>query len=299
VKKLLITGAGGFLGSHLVALAKSNFDVFGFSHQSKIDLPEAKCAYFSLADATELLENLNKFQPDYIIHCAAISSEAACKANEATAHQINVVATQMLKDYCLHHQKRMVFTSSDLVFDSEHAPYKVSASAYPKLVYGQLKRAAEINLLSCHHISIVRIPLLYGIGLGDRKGLLADFIDRCRNNANQSLFTDEFRNPVWVKDIAQFLTQLLLQPHSGILHLGGFERLSRFDLGQQFCESLDLSAAQILPTTRAAQNMSDRPFDTTMHSEAAYKLGFQPKKLTEALAEIKLSLGERTGDNCQ
>jgi len=187
MKKLLITGAGGFLGSHLVEMAKSNFNVFGFSHKSTIDLQDAQCSYFSLTDASELHHKLTLIQPDFIIHCAAISSEGACKRDVELAHEMNVDTTLWLKDWCMQHQKRMIFTSTDLVFDGENAPYKASAAAYPKLLYGQLKRAAELNLLSCHNISIVRIPLLYGIGLGDKEGLLADFIQNCRNKETQYL----------------------------------------------------------------------------------------------------------------
>jgi dTDP-4-dehydrorhamnose reductase len=290
MKKLLITGAGGFLGSHLVEIASASYEVYGFSLDSKINLPPNNCYYFPLSDKSKLQELLEEIQPDYLIQCAAISSEAGCFNQPELAYTVNVSTVKWLQDWCVQHHKRMIFTSTDLVFSGEDAPYSEWDKAEPRLKYGQLKRAAEMQLLDISNISIVRLPLLIGIGLGDKKGLLADFISKCHQNEVQFLFTDEFRNPASVNDVAKFLIQFLNLSHNGILHLGGLERWSRYDLALQFCKFLNLSEENILPTTRAEKKMSNRPFDTNMISEKAYQLGFQPQKVADALQYLKLDL---------
>lgn len=286
MEKLLVTGAGGFLGSHIVNLAKSKFKVYGTSNKSKINLPTDCSFYFDHFNSTHLLEILDKINPNYIIHCAAISSEGECKADKEKATIFNVELVDCIKNWCLTNNCRLVFTSSDLIFDGNHAPYDEQDEVNPKLIYGELKRQAELKLIGQSKISIVRLPLLYGIGLGDKKGLLQQFIKNCNDSVEQSLFVDEFRTPAYVADVADFLLKLLLLNHFGILHLGGKEKVSRFELGLKFCQYLNLSSQNLKPIERADIDMEDRPSDTSLNSELAYSLGFSPKSLKYALTEI-------------
>ncbi len=290
MKKLLITGASGFLGSHLVKDAKPRFDVYGWANTLKIDLEESKCAYFDLSEKNRLENELNRINPDYIIHCAAISSEALCKQKPETAKAVNVDVVVQIAKWCEKHQKRLIFTSTDLVFDGENAPYLETDDFDSSLFYGTLKRQAELALVDNPFVSIVRLPLLYGIGLGERKGLLFHFIEKCKNGEVQGLFIDEFRNPAWVQDIATFLLQLLAVKQQGLLHLGGKERVSRLELGNQFCQYLNLSNKNLKAITRAEIGMQDRPKDTTMKSQTAYNLGFNPHNLKSALLSISKEL---------
>ncbi|MEZ5023434.1 MAG: SDR family oxidoreductase [Chitinophagales bacterium] len=286
MKNILITGAGGFLGSHLVELAKLNYNVYGLSNISKINLPNEKCVYLNLIDEKKLNETLNRIKPQVIIHCAAISGESGCRSNREEAYAINVSATLVIAEWCQANQAKMIFTSTDLVFDGSNAPYKEVDRTLPSMEYGKLKVEAEILLQSFKKTIIVRLPLLYGMGLGDNKGLLHQFVENAKDGKVQRLFTDEFRTPVLVDDIAKFIIQLVDSTFTGILHLGGKERLSRFELGQLFCKKLNLNQDFIQPILRKDINMDYRPKDTSMDSSKAYKIGFQPKKIGVALQAI-------------
>ena len=286
VKKILITGAGGFLGSHLVEKAKLNFDVYGISLRSKINLPELKCSYFNIGEAQLLIDTLETIQPDYIIHCAAISGESGCRNYPEKAFNVNVSSVTAIARYCTKHKVRLLFTSSDLVFDGGNPLYDESAEVQPSMEYGKLKRAAELAFVNFENIVCLRLPLLYGIGLSERHGLLAQFRANCQQNTVQQLFDDEYRTPVFVEDIADFMLKLLKIPYGGILHLGGTESVSRYELGMLFCHHLKLDSAYLKAIKRASIGMEYRPANTSMNSELAFLFGFQPSKIGVALQKI-------------
>ncbi len=286
MKRLLITGAGGFLGSQLVDIAKLKYDVYGISLNSNINLTEDKSYYINVGDQELLERTLAIIQPDFIIHCAAISSEGGCRKDPSNSYKTNVSSTITIAKYCTKKNVRLIFTSSDLVFDGENEPYEEDANVIPAMVYGQQKRQAEIELQSFSNTVSVRVPLLYGLSTGERSGLLTQFVKSSKEGKNQNLFTDEYRTPAFSKDIASFLIQLLDIEYHGILHLGGKERISRYELGKLFCKHLKLDESLLVPFKQVDINMIYRPSDASMNSELAYSLGFQPNKIDVALQQI-------------
>ena len=287
MKRLLITGAGGFLGSHLVHKASSMYEIFGLSYKSPLPLDSKHSVYFDIADSKQLVHHLKTIQPDFIIHAAALSSEGACRKHSDLAHQVNVESVAVISNYCKSNNVKLIFTSTDLVFGGNHAPYDVYDQDAPQMKYGQLKLLGEQAIKNNTNAIIVRLPLLYGIGLGERKGLLHQFIENCKEGNTQGLFSDEYRTPAYVEDVATFIIDLIAKDFFGYLHLGGKERISRFGLGEKFCQYLDLENRHLKRIARADINMSFRPADTCLLSNKAYQLGFSPQTIQQNLFQLK------------
>lgn len=296
MEKLVITGAGGFLGSHLVEQAKLRFDTYGFSNNSKVDLEADHAFYFDLTDKESLLEYLNQIQPKYIIHSAAISSEGGCRKDPVLAEQINVEATKQIADWSAANNARLIFTSTDLVFDGDASPYSENAVCEPSMEYGKLKLAAEEAVLQHQNALVARLPLLFGIGLGDRKGSLMNFIEQVKNRQTQSLFSDEFRTPAYAKDVAAFIIELLQKDFDGLIHLGGQASLSRIELGKAFCQHLDLDTQFLNSIKRIDIGLDYRPANTSLNSELAYSLGYRPRTIEQALKEVSKLLKHETNN---
>ncbi len=287
MKKVLITGAGGFLGSHLVHHSKKRYDVFGCSMSSPIDLPIDKSYYFDLTHTDKLLSILDKINPDYIIHSAAISSEQGCCNDKENAFLINVRSVDQIGKWCEKNRRQLIFVSTDLVFDGEDAPYDEEAPTKPSMEYGRLKRAGEQVILPLCNASIIRLPLLYGFGLGSKRGILHQFVQKCHQNIEQSLFIDEFRTPAYVEDVAFFLLKVLGERLPKIIHLGGTELVSRYELAQAFCQELGLDNSNIAPVLRKDVGLEYRPKNAALKSNLAIAIGWKPSSISEALRKCK------------
>lgn len=277
MRRILLTGAGGFLGSILAASAPDHIDLTAWFRQPPAVMPGTGVAVADLADVRALQRLLDKVRPDAVIHTAALSGEAECRADPVRAHAVNVTATAALARWCAGNGARMIFTSTDLVFDGCNAPYGEGDRTGSPLAYGRLKAAAE-EMLEAYtpNVLTVRLPLIFGLGKAGRKGLLWQFAEACRQGREQRLFTDEFRTPAYAPDVAEFIWKLQEMPESGLLHLGGPQRLSRYELGLLFARYLHLPAEQLIPVTRAALRMENRPADTSLCIERARELGWDP-----------------------
>jgi dTDP-4-dehydrorhamnose reductase len=283
MKKLLITGASGFLGWHLCRLAQEKWHVFGISHTQ----PSASVSSIALdlTDRSALTAYFQTLQPDAVIHTAALSSPNACQENPAS-HDINVMASWHLAELCAAAQIPFVFTSSEQVFDGLNPPYKERDRPCPINRYGEQKVAAELGILSRYPTAaICRMPLMYGVA--PRSSFIQPFIETLRAGGTLNLFTDEIRNPVSGTVAARGLLMAIEKQVRGYLHLGGKERLSRYEMGLLLVEVLQIRDAKINACKQADVKMSaPRPPDVSLDSSVAFGLGYAPRSMGEELEEM-------------
>jgi dTDP-4-dehydrorhamnose reductase len=282
MRKLLITGASGFLGWHITQAATPHWTVYG-TYQSR---PMAGGIGLDLGDPRAIAACFATVQPDAVIHAAALSQPNACEADPDLSYKINVLATWQIAEECSQRAIPCVFTSSEQVFDGREAPYRESDPITPINRYGEHKALAEQGMLArCDRVAICRMPLMYGAA--PSPSFIQSFIARLRSGEPLSAFTDEIRMPLSGWDAAQGLLLALAQ-HQGILHLAGPERLSRYDMAQLLVEILGIESAQIAPCLQADVPMpAPRPPDLSMDTRLAQSLGFQPQTMRSALESIR------------
>jgi dTDP-4-dehydrorhamnose reductase len=205
MKKLLITGASGFLGWNLCQIARSEWEIHGSYFQHPIEISgvnlhsSAKPLLWSidLTDLDAVKSAIDTIAPDGVIHTAAASSPNFCQANPDKSYQINVTASQQLAQLCCDANIPFVFTSTDLVFDGTKAPYKETDPVTPINLYGEQKIAAEREILAVYpRASICRMPLMFGIAPPNATSFIQPWIKALRSGENLKLFVDEFRTPV-------------------------------------------------------------------------------------------------------
>lgn len=287
MNRLLVTGASGFLGWHLCRLAQTDWQVVGTYHHHPVVMPGVQMDALDLTAATAVTPYLQTLAPDAVIHAAALSQPNRCQQQPELSYAINVEATSTLATYCGERGIPLVFTSTDQVFDGTAAPYAETARPQPINTYGQHKAVAEQRLAQFHPAAtICRLPLLYGGTTPNAQSFLQGFLRHLSQGQPLKLFTDEFRSPAHVEDVA--LGLLLALGHPGrILHLGGPERISRYEFGQHLVNVFGFDPALILPSRQADVPMAaPRPADVSTHSQIAYALGYTPRGVLAGLRAV-------------
>lgn len=290
MKKLLLTGAGGFLGWHLCQLTQADWEVYGTFHSRAVEMPGVRLFPIDLTDFESVKQFVQAVQPDAIIHTAALSSPNACESDPDTSYRINVLASCNLAGLSADAGIPCVFTSSEQVFDGSKPPYREADPVCPINRYGEHKAAAEAGMQErCPDAIICRMPLMFGAA-PTAKSFIQPWTETLRTGGSIHLFTDEIRNPVSGYAAAQGIL-IALEKASNILHLGGKERLSRYAIGCLLAEALGVPATQLNPCRQKDVRMTaPRPLDASLDSSLAFSLGYQPKTMKEELEALKYSL---------
>ena len=287
MKKLLVTGASGFLGWYLCQLAQKSWAVYGTYHHHAVDVPGVTMLPLDLTDLQALKQLFQELQPDAVIHTAALSSPNFCQLHPEASHLINVSASCNLSDLSADAGIPCAFISSDMVFDGLNPPYRESDPVCPVNRYGEQKVAAEVGMLQRYpHVAVCRMPLMFGAA-PFAPSFIQPFIEKIRSGQSLSLFTDEFRTPVSGAAAAQGIL-FALDKVRGYVHLGGKERLSRYEFGRLMVEILELPMTNLSACRQADVKMAaPRPPDLSLDSSFAFGLGFNPALVRDELFTLR------------
>ncbi len=288
MKKLLVTGASGFLGWNLCHVAQETWQVYGTYCTHSVTRGDVKLYKIDLTDYTALEKFFTAIQPDAVIHLAAASKPNFCQKNPEVSYKINVTASMYLAQLCAKINIPFIFTSTDLVFDGQNPFYKESDPVSPICVYGEHKVIAEKKILKIYPVAaICRMPLMFGLPSPVANSFIQSFIQTLKAGQELNLFVDEFRTPVSATTAAKGLLLALEKRIKGILHLGGKERISRYEFGLLLAKLFNFNQDLIIPGKQQDMIMAaPRSPDTSLDSSKAWQLGYQPSSLKEELVSI-------------
>jgi len=291
LKRLLVTGASGFLGWNVCreAVLQGYWDVCGAYNGHSMTIDGAKTVQMDLHDSAGVHRILQTIKPDAIIHCAALPDPNACENSPEKSHAINVVASVNLAALCAEMGIALLFTSTDLVFDGEHAPYKEHDAQGPLNIYGMHKAEAEKKMRGVYpDVVICRVPLMFGDVGQHSKSFIQPLMQNLREKKEIKLFSNEFRTPVSGRTAAQGCLLAIEKPGE-TFHLGGRQRLSRFEMGRLLCEACGCDASLVVPALQQESTApAKRARDASLNSEKAFaELGYDPKPVAEQLQQLQ------------
>ncbi|MFT7618698.1 MAG: dTDP-4-dehydrorhamnose reductase [Planctomycetota bacterium] len=283
--KILITGDTGFIGSHVAKRFASSPE---WSVLAGHDLGGRS---FDLATPGETAHFIDRHQPNVVVHTAAISSIAACDENRTLARRVNTDAVSEIADACLLIGSRLIHLSTDQVFDGNKAPYTESSATSPLHYYGETKVSTE-EALGQHDVEsvLLRPTLVYGNDPAHGRSASESIRNAAQKGQTLGLFSDEFRAPVYVGDLVDCIQRFAAMSVTGLFHVGGPSRLSRWDFGHVVCLALGLNQKAIRPSSLEECGLiGKRPRDLTLDtSKLAEVMNWSPKTPQEALASATL-----------
>ena len=288
MKKLLVTGASGFLGWNLCQSAQSDWEVYGTYFSHKVEISGAKLSQTDLRDFAALDLLFQEIKPDAVIHTAAASKPNYCQTHREESYAINVEVAVNMARLCGERNLPCAFTSTDLVFDGQNPPYKETDPVCPINYYGEQKAIAEQKMSEIYPaIALCRMPLMFGAPSPVSPSFLQGMVSNLQAGQEMSLFTDEFRTPASAITASQGLLLAVEKQVQGILHLGGKERISRYDFGLLLADILQLPIDLIKPVKQVDVAMiAPRSPDTSLDSSKAFALGYQPLSLRAELSSL-------------
>lgn len=252
--RAIITGAAGLIGQYLVKSAPRwapGWTVEGIARPQ-----------LDLTDQPAVSSAFQRYNPDLIIHCAALSRTKDCEQDPEGAARINVDATSLLSR--LARRIRFVFLSSGEVFDGSAGWYDEKAQPNPINVYGRTKLEAERVVLQNPAHTVVRIVLTAGTSEHRNRSFVEDMCRTAKAGKDITLYADEFRCPLPAGAVARALWELVQQDTPGLYHLGGSERLSRWEIGELLVPWFPELTGRLIRGTARDHPGAPRPADLSL-----------------------------------
>ncbi len=266
-KRIVITGASGFLGGHLVTQASVNWKIYAPYRNKTYYFPEVTWYTLDLTNFDAVRQYLRSINPDVILHTAALTNVDTAEKDPAVAFLNNVLVTRNLADWCAEQRCRLIYVSSDMVFNGLRGNYAETDETDPLNYYGQTKLEGENYILrTAPDAAVVRSALIYGHSLTETRSFSEWMLLKWQQQQQVPLFVDQHRSPILVDNLAQALLELADSDFAGVLHLGGPDRINRLDFGIIFAKMLHIPAELILPTRMDdLPGAAPRPKDTSLN----------------------------------
>jgi len=288
--KLLITGASGLYGSKLAELALNNqHEVYSVHNQH----PAAHGApvQVDISDKSKLTEEFLKVKPDAIVHAASMTDVDKCEQNRELAYKINVEGTKNVVDAAKACKAFLLYISTDYVFDGEKGCYLETDLPSPISYYGYTKlKAEEIVRSAVDDFCVVRPSVVYGAAPAAGKINFALWLlNKLKSKEQANVFVDQWNSPTLNSSLAEMTLEAVEKRLSGVYHLSGATRISRYDFAQVLAKTFRLEASCLAPASmKTFSAPAKRPRDSSLNtSKAERTLKHKPIKVEEALALLK------------
>jgi dTDP-4-dehydrorhamnose reductase len=292
-RRILITGGTGLLGQALLNTAPEGIQLYATFLPGKPSPVPMPCPFFPLdvRNAEEVEGVLRRVQPNLVIHTASIGSVDYAEQHREESWAVNVGGTQTVGQLCLRHKAKLVFISSNAVFDGDHPLYAEGAAVRPINYYGLLKVEGEQWVqASGLEYAIVRPILMYGWNLPVERGnWVTTWIQRLGRGERVKVVNDTKTKPLYAVNCAQAVWAVVEKNKAGIYHVAGADHITLDGLARKVAQVFGLDASLIVPVPSSYfPEIAPRPADTSFDtSKMVEELGILPWSVEAGLTHMR------------
>lgn len=293
-KKILLTGATGFIGRHLLESWKDrDYRILAIATNTApiIHLvnDNVQLKDLDIVDEINMAILFEKYRPDVVIHTAGMSKPNECETDKESAFETNVLATKNIAECSKKHNSHFIFLSTDMVFNHRF-PSKETDDYTPVNYYGETKALAEKEIIkSGCFFTILRIIFVYGKQLEAQRNTFLHWVKDSLHSEKQIFaYTDQQRNLLLVDDLCKTINFIITNKQEGIYHLAGEEVFTPYSLAIAVAEYLQLNKKLIVGVTdKERPEVAKRANIAELNTEKArQELGFVSTGFQETLKEI-------------
>ena len=282
--KFLVTGSAGLIGSQVVKdLIEQNHTVYSCYHDEK---PlHGISIYLDLTDKQKIIQTLQETRPDRIIHLAAMTNVDLCETEQELATQINSKSTETIAQEASKQNSFFIYISTDYVFDGIKGMKKESDATNPLCFYGKSKLEGELSLNKlASSWCIARTSTPFGIH-HKKKSFPLWVKESLEAKKEISILEDQFTSPTYVPNLSNMLIEIATRQITGVIHVSGATRISRYNLAELIANKLNLDKKLLLQTKTDQMNWkAQRPKDSSLDVSLANEiLNEKPQEIEQSL----------------
>jgi len=266
---LMVTGASGLLGANFCLEASDQgYPVTAIYHTHPISAPNLQPIQANLlCDSPSLVKQIN---PDWIIHCAAWTDLEGCEANPQKSHNLHVALSHNLAKAAKNHHAKMVYISTDSVFDGTTGHYTEEDPPAPLNVYAKTKWMGEQAVQKeLEENCLILRTNIFGWNAQDKLSLAEWMLSQLASNQTINGFTDVIFAPLLVNTLSQWILRSTQANLSGLYHMGNQTPCSKYDFAQHLAHIFQIENPDIRPTSIDQMALkTPRPKNTALNMQA-------------------------------
>ena len=290
MSQLVITGASGLLGANLVLETERSFDVTAVVHKHPLKFATAQVIQADLGEASTVRELFGEIRPDWIIHCAADTAIDALEADPARANRLNIRMSREVAKGAASINARLLYVSTDSVFDGRNGPYRETDEPNPLNVYARSKLDGERAVAEENPGALIVRTNLFGWSPIRKTSLAEWFYTKLNAGQPCSGFSDIYFSPVYAPDLARIFMQMLDSRLEGLYHVPGDECLSKYEFGCRLAVTFRFNSELISDANSDQMQLTaKRPKRTCLDGSKINKvLGKKLPALEEGLTRFRV-----------
>ena len=301
MKSVLVTGSNGLLGQKITErlLETKQFNLIATSKGANRFPVEQGYDYaeMDILDPKQVKSVVEKFQPDAIIHTAAMTNVDTAEAEKEMARQLNVESVKTLVSLCEEHNIQLIHLSTDFIFDGAHGPYDELDAPNPLSFYGLTKLEAEevIKSSTCRW-AVLRTILVYGIGSDMSRSNIVLWAKAALEKGEPiQVVNDQWRTPTLAEDLADCCLLAVEKDARGVYNASGKDLMSIAELVERVADFWHLDKSLIRQVSSASLNQTARrPAKTGfILDKSITDLAYNPRSFEEGLAIVAGQLKQR------
>ncbi len=258
--RILVIGASGFIGQYLVRrLGRTPGHEVTGTFLSRPPASDGNSWHkLELTDTGGLEQLFRLFRPDVVVHLAAIADVGTAERSPERATAVNTTATAAIAGLCRMHDARLVFVSTEYVFDGTHGFYREDDAPNPTTHYGQTKWEAEQEVAKLDFPwSILRTSIVYGWPGPGRRNFVPWLVASLQSGQPYLGSTGVMRTPVYIEHLVDGIVKLVEEDYPGTHHVAGKDWVSMYDFAVAVADGFQLDRGLVISADGAPSQAPD------------------------------------------
>ena len=245
-KSILITGVSGLLGNNLAYYFKGKYDILGLYNSHPVTIDGIYTERCQLSQPDEIKRIISDYHPKIVIHCASLTNIDECEVDKDTTKKINVLATKNIVEAVRDRDVKLIYISSDSVYEGVKGDYSEDDPIGPQNYYGLSKYEGELEVFKKENALVFRTNI-FGWNTQNKKSLgewiLGELMPKQRING----FKDAYFSTIYTMELARVIDISINKRLTGLYNCGGLEPCSKYDFGLKIADCFGFDRTLITP----------------------------------------------------
>lgn len=286
--KIFITGISGLLGANLAKSFSKDAEIMGCYVGNAIDFkdPRIKAVELNVLDFEKSSKVVSEFSPDIIVHTAAMVNVDYAESHKDEAYEMNVKMTENVVKMASKLGSKIIYISSDSIFDGKKGDYSETDTVNPLSVYAQTKFQGEETVRGYDNHIVIR-TVIHGLNAQDKKSFSEWILSNLKSGTPFNGFNDTYFTPILVNRIANAIEHLCAIDFKGTINIASTDRLSKYDFACLIADVFGYDKKLITSIQSDGKWIAPRPKDPSLNVEFAKTLGVKLQTAKEDIIEMK------------